>query len=55
VPGFEPTIFWQPPVPPYEEVYWMDVGDASYYIYIHNNNENKGGQMGNTKKIYKKI
>jgi hypothetical protein len=30
----------------------MDVSDASYYI--HENNENKGSQMGHTKKILKK-
>ena len=29
-------------------VYWMDVSDASYYM--HKNNENKGSQMGHTKK-----
>jgi hypothetical protein len=28
-------------------VYWMDVSDASYYIKIQ---ENKGSQMGQTKK-----
>jgi hypothetical protein len=28
-------------------VYWMDVSDAGYYI--HENNENKGSQMGLTK------
>jgi hypothetical protein len=33
-------------------VYWMDVSDASYYI--HKNNENKGSQMGHTKKKYLK-
>jgi hypothetical protein len=32
----------------------MDVSDASYYIIIHENNENKGSQMGHTKKIFKK-
>ncbi len=31
-------------------VYWMDVSDASYYI--QENNENKGSQMGHTKKKY---
>jgi hypothetical protein len=30
----------------------MDVSDASYYIDIHENNENKGSQMGQTKKKY---
>jgi hypothetical protein len=30
----------------------MDVSDASYYI--QENNENKGSQMGHTKKIFKK-
>jgi hypothetical protein len=29
-------------------VNWMDVSDASYYI--HENNENKGSQMGHTQK-----
>ncbi len=29
-------------------VYWMDVSGASYCI--HENNENKGSQMGHTKK-----
>jgi hypothetical protein len=29
-------------------VYWMDVSDASYYII--ENIENKGSQMGHTKK-----
>ena len=33
----------------------MDVSDASYYIQENNeNNENKGSQMGHTKKIFKK-
>jgi hypothetical protein len=31
----------------------MDVSNASYYI--HENNENKGSQMGHTKKIFKKL
>jgi hypothetical protein len=30
----------------------MDVSDASYYI--QENNDNKGSQMGHTKKIFKK-
>jgi hypothetical protein len=30
----------------------MDVSDASYYIFIEK--ENKGSQMGHTKKILKK-
>jgi hypothetical protein len=30
-------------------VYWMDESDASYYI--HEKNENKGSQIGHTKKI----
>jgi hypothetical protein len=30
----------------------MDVSNASYYI--QENNENKGSQMGHTKKIFKK-
>jgi hypothetical protein len=30
----------------------MDVSDASYYI--HENNDNKGSQMGQTKKIFEK-
>jgi hypothetical protein len=30
----------------------MDVSDASYYIFIEK--ENKGSQMGHTKKIFKK-
>jgi hypothetical protein len=34
-------------------VYWMDVNDASYYI--QENNENKGSQMGSTKKTVLKI
>jgi hypothetical protein len=33
-------------------VYWMDVSDASYYIF--NEKGNKGSQMGHTKKIYLK-
>jgi hypothetical protein len=33
-------------------VYWMDVSDASYYIF--NEKGNKGSQMGHTKKIFKK-
>ncbi len=32
-------------------VYWMDVSVASYYI---ERKENKGSQMGHTKKILKK-
>jgi hypothetical protein len=32
----------------------MDVSYASYYINIQENNENKGSQMGHTKKIFKK-
>ncbi len=36
-------------------VYWMDVSDASYYIQKPMKiNENKGSQMGHTKKIFKK-
>ena len=34
-----------------DTVYWMDVSNTSYYINIQENNENKGGQMGHTKKI----
>jgi hypothetical protein len=30
-------------------VYWIDVSDASYYIYIERK-KNKGSQMGHTKK-----
>jgi hypothetical protein len=33
-------------------IYWMDVSDASYYIF--NEKENKGSQMGHTNKILKK-
>jgi hypothetical protein len=33
-------------------VYWMDVSEASYYI---ENKNNKGIQMGHTKKIILKI
>ena len=33
-------------------LYWMNVRDTSYYINIQKNNENRGGQMGHTKKIY---
>jgi hypothetical protein len=33
-----------------DTIYWMDVNDAIYYINIHENNKNKGSQMGNTKK-----
>ncbi len=33
-------------------VYWMDVSNASYYINIHKNNENKGSRIGHTKKIF---
>ena len=32
-------------------VYWMDVSDASYYIFIEKK-KNKGSQMGHTKKKY---
>jgi len=32
-------------------IYWMDVSDACYYINTNKNNENKGSQMGHTKKI----
>ena len=32
-------------------VYWMDVSVASYYI---ERKDNKGSQMGHTKKIFKK-
>jgi hypothetical protein len=32
-------------------VYWMDVSDASYYIF--NEKGNKGSQMGHTKKYLK--
>jgi hypothetical protein len=35
-------------------VYWMDVSNASYYINAHENNKNKGSQMGHTKKIFLK-
>jgi hypothetical protein len=35
-------------------IYWMDVSDACYYINTHQNNENKGSQMGHTKKFKKK-
>jgi hypothetical protein len=35
-------------------IYWMDVSNASYYINIQENNENKGSQMGHTKKYLKK-
>ena len=35
-------------------VYWMDVSDASYYIFIEKK-KNKGSQMGHTKKIFEKI
>jgi hypothetical protein len=38
-----------------DTIYWMDVSIASYYIkFIHKNNENTGGQMGHTKKYFKK-
>ncbi len=30
----------------------MDLSDASFYINIHENNENKGSQIGNTKRIF---
>jgi hypothetical protein len=33
-----------------DTVYWMDVSIASYYII---ENENKGSQMGHTKKLLK--
>jgi hypothetical protein len=33
-------------------IYWMDVSDVSYYIF--NEKENKGSQMGQTKKCLKK-
>jgi hypothetical protein len=33
---------------------WMDVTNASYYIDIHEQNENKGSQIGHTKQINKK-
>jgi hypothetical protein len=33
-------------------IYWMDVSNASYYIF--NEKENKGSQMGHTKKKYLK-
>jgi hypothetical protein len=33
-------------------VYWIDVSDASYHI--HENKENKGSQIGHTKKIFLK-
>jgi hypothetical protein len=33
-------------------VYWMDVSKAGYYIYNEKKN-NKGSQMGHTKKIKK--
>jgi hypothetical protein len=32
-------------------VYWMDVSDASYYIYIEKK-KNKGSQIGHTKKYF---
>jgi hypothetical protein len=35
-------------------VYWMDVSNSSDYIIIHENNKNKGSQVGHTKKIFKK-
>jgi hypothetical protein len=34
-------------------VYWMDVSNASYYIF-NEKKKNKGSQMGHTKKIFKK-
>jgi hypothetical protein len=34
-------------------VYWMDVSDASYLLHTRKNNENKGSQMGHTKKKLK--
>jgi hypothetical protein len=33
--------------------YWMDVSDASYYIF-NEKKKNKGSQMGHTKKYLKK-
>ena len=33
---------------------WMDISDASYYVNIQENNENKGSQMGHTIKYLKK-
>jgi hypothetical protein len=33
-------------------IYWLDVSNASYYIF--NEKGNKGSQMGHTKKISKK-
>jgi hypothetical protein len=36
----------------FEPQHWIDVTNASYYI--HKNNENKGSQMGHTKKKVKK-
>jgi hypothetical protein len=36
-------------------VFLMDVSNNSYYIkFIHKNNENKGSQMGHTKKYLKR-
>jgi hypothetical protein len=31
-------------------VYWMDVSDDSYCMYIHRNNKNKGSQKGQIRK-----
>jgi hypothetical protein len=33
-----------------DTVYWMGGSNASYYTNIHAINENKGSQMGHTKK-----
>jgi hypothetical protein len=33
-------------------IYWMDVSDASYYIFSEKGN--RGSQIGHTKKILKK-
>ncbi len=35
-------------------IHWLDVSDASYNIAIHEKNENKGSQIGHTKKKKKK-
>ena len=34
-------------------VYWMDISNTSYYM--HKNNENKGSQMGHTKKYLERL
>jgi hypothetical protein len=34
-------------------LYWMDKTNASYHIDIHEQNENKGSQIGHTKQINK--